>query len=231
MDTDKIKDLFDNMAENYDNQWGDNAPMNDCLHLLMGAILKDLLENAHILCVGAGTGAEIIYLAKTFANWRFTAVDPSVSMLEVCRRKLEGLGMESRCNFHVGYVDSLPVTEKYDAATSILVSQFIMEIDLRKGFFRQISTLLKEGGKLISADLSSDIHSNEFDKLLYPWTRIMAGKDFSVDKMEAIRQVYSDELSMLPPYKITEIIKAGGFDNVVQFFQAAFIHGWYAIKK
>jgi len=230
MNEEQVRASFDAMAEGYDRQWGDNAPINGCLHLLMGAVMGDLPERARILCVGAGTGAEIVYLAKRFAGWTFTAVDPSSGMLEVCRRKMAELGMESRCDYHVGYVDTLPDLGDYDAATSILVSQFISDRALRTEFFRQIALRLKPRGLLISADLSVEVGSDEFDRLLRPWTKLIAADRFSDEKVEGMRQAYTNEVSVLPPSVVEGIIGNGGFVEIVPFFQAAMIHAWFAVK-
>ena len=40
--------------------------IKDALHLLTGTVLSELPPKAKILCVGAGTGAEILYLAQKF---------------------------------------------------------------------------------------------------------------------------------------------------------------------
>lgn len=61
----------------YDARWAPLAPLRDCLHLQIGLILRHLPDNARILCVGVGTGAEIIALARQFPGWRFLASDPS----------------------------------------------------------------------------------------------------------------------------------------------------------
>jgi tRNA (cmo5U34)-methyltransferase len=90
-----------------------------------------------------GTGAEIVYLAQRFPQWRFTAVEPSAPMLEVCRLRAEEHGIASRCVFHEGYLDSLPPSEAFDAATSLLVSQFILEREARSDFFRTIAERLR----------------------------------------------------------------------------------------
>lgn len=67
--------LFDQKcAAGYDQQWFKLAPLRDALHLLMGAVLADLRVDARILCVGVGTGPELIYLGQRFTQWRFTAV-------------------------------------------------------------------------------------------------------------------------------------------------------------
>ena len=65
-----ITALFDKQASSYDQQWSKMAPINNALHLLTSAVLSELPPQAHILCVGAGTGAEILYLAQQFPHRR-----------------------------------------------------------------------------------------------------------------------------------------------------------------
>ena len=60
----EIEAIFDQQAATYDQQWARLAPLRDALNLLIGAVFSDLPDNARILCVGAGTGAEILYLAQ-----------------------------------------------------------------------------------------------------------------------------------------------------------------------
>jgi len=86
--------IFDkNHAEKYDDQWSKLAAMKDALHLFTRVILANLPNDAHILCVGVGTGAELFDLAKHNPQWKFTAVDPAAPMLELCRRKAEEQGI------------------------------------------------------------------------------------------------------------------------------------------
>ncbi|WP_232288441.1 class I SAM-dependent methyltransferase [Anaeromyxobacter sp. K] len=61
--------------------------MRDALHLVTRLALGELPAQARILCVGAGTGAELLSLAAAFPGWRFTAVDPSEPMLRRCRAR------------------------------------------------------------------------------------------------------------------------------------------------
>lgn len=93
-----------------------------------------------------GTGSELIYLAQRFPQWHFTAVEPSAPMLDVCRRRVEACGIASRCVFHEGYLDSLPGSGAFDAATSLLVSHFILERGARSNFFRAIA---KHSGRTV----------------------------------------------------------------------------------
>lgn len=226
MHQDEVKALFDKQAANYDTQWAKTASIRNCLHLLLGSLFAELPDNAGILCVGVGTGDELIYLATQNPGWRFTAVEPSGPMLDVCRQRAEKEGVTSRCVFHEGYLNSLPDTEAHDAATSFLVSQFILEESERAKFFSEIAEKLKPSGVLASADLASDIESPEYDVLLHAWMSMMSAADISLEAIERMRNAYSNDVGVLPPAKVASIIESGGFELPVQFFQAGLIHAW-----
>jgi tRNA (cmo5U34)-methyltransferase len=226
MNQDEIKTLFDQQAANYDTQWAKTAPIRNCLHFLLSSVFSGLPENANILCVGVGTGDELIYLAKQNPGWTFTAVEPSGGMLDVCRRRTEKEGIASRCIFHEGYLSSLPANEKHDAATCFLVSQFILDKTERARFFGEIAERLKPNGILASSDLASDTQSPEYDVLLRAWTNMMSAADISLETLERMRKAYANDVGVLPSEKVVEIIKSGGFELPVQFFQSGLIHAW-----
>ena len=231
MQSKEIEAIFDQQAATYDQQWAKLAPLREALNLLTASVLYDLPDNARILCVGAGTGAEILHLAQKFPQWHFTAVEPSAPMLAACRRRAEEAGIVSRCDFHCGYLDSLPATESFDAATSILVSQFILEKVSRTEFFRAIANRLRLGGQLVSADLASDINSDAYHSLLEVWLQMMTGADVTEEMRERMRTTYGRDVAVLPPEDISSIIVSGGFKAPVLFHQAGLIHAWYASRK
>jgi len=226
MNQDEIKAIFDQQAASYDAQWAKTAPIKNCLHFLLDSLFTGLPANAHILCVGVGTGVELAYLAKNNSAWRFTAVEPSGLMLDVCRQRAEKEGFASRCQFHEGYLDSLPTIELYDAATCFLVSQFILDQQARSDFFRSISSRLKPEGILASSDLASDIESSEYEILLCAWMNMMSTASISDEAIERMRKAYASDVGVLSPGRIMSIIESGGFERPVQFFQAGLIHAW-----
>ena len=226
MHQDEIKTLFDKQAANYDAQWAKTAPINDCLHFLLESLFTSLPFDARILCVGVGTGAELGHLAKKNPGWRFTAVEPSGSMLDICKQRAKQDGFASRCHFHEGYLDSLSSIELHDAATCFLVSQFILDQQERSGFFREISRNLKPDGILASSDLASDVESAEYEILLHAWMNMMTASDVPSEGRERMRKAYANDVGVLPPSRIASIIESGGFVLPVQFFQAGLIHAW-----
>ncbi|MGR4068738.1 class I SAM-dependent methyltransferase [Billgrantia sp. C5P2] len=226
MNQEEIKALFDQQAASYDTQWAKTAPIRNCLHLLLGSMFAELPADAKVLCVGVGTGDELLYLASEHPGWSFTAVEPSGAMLDICRQRTEKEGIASRCTFHEGYLGSLPVIEPHDAATCFLVSQFILDESERSRFFSEIADRLKPGGILASADLASDVESLEYEELLRAWMNMMSAADISSEAVERMRKAYATDVGVLPPAKVASIIESGGFELPVQFFQAGLIHAW-----
>jgi tRNA (cmo5U34)-methyltransferase len=218
-------------AAAYDQRFAKLAPLRDALHLLISAVFADLPSEARILCVGAGTGQELIYLARKFPQWRFAVVEPSSPMLAVCRRKAEECGITPRCVFHEGYLDSLPPSTAFDAATSLLVSQFILAPEARAGFFRAIAERLRSGGYLVSADLASDTTSSTYQNLLEVWIRLMRETGSRPEQLEQLRVTYRRDVAVLPLEQVSSIIASGGFETPVLFLQTCLIHAWYTQRS
>ena len=228
MHSDEIKAIFDQQAESYDQRWAKTAPIREALHFLLAAVFAELPVNARILCVGVGTGEEIGYLALRFPHWQFVAVEPSGAMLSVFRNKAEQGGYLLRCHLHEGYLDTLAIQEGFDGATCFLVSQFILDHSERVEFFRAIAARLLPGALLASSDLASDQTSAEYDALLKMWMHMMQGAGIPAVGIEQMRTAYSRDVAVLPPQQIALIIRSGGFDAPVMFYQAGLIHAWFS---
>ena len=228
MRSDEIKALFDQQASSYDTQWAKTAPIRDGLLFLLQAVLAGLPENARILCVGVGTGEEMVFLAKRFPRWTFTAVEPSSAMLRVCREKAETQGFASRCDLHEGYLDSLPAVYQFDAATCFLVSQFILDREARTAFFGAIAARLRAGGILASSDLACNGDDRAFEALLHVWMNMMASNGIPPEGLERMRAAYAKDVAILPSMEVASIIEAGGFEPPVGFYQAGLIHAWFS---
>lgn len=228
MDREQLKETFDQQASSYDQKWSRLAAFRDGLHILIESVFRELPVDARILCVGAGTGAEIMHLAGRFPGWTFTALDPSAGMLDACRRRAEEAGFAARCTFHEGYLESLAPDDAFDAATCLLVSQFILDKLARSQFFRAIAQRLKPGGILASSDLTGDVQSAAYQSLLQVWLRTMTVADVSPETIERMCAAYERDVAVLPAGDIEAIIVSGGFESPVQFFQAGLIHAWFS---
>jgi tRNA (cmo5U34)-methyltransferase len=230
MNPEKLKQTFDHQAPSYDQQWAKMAPIRDCMHLLLDAAFAGLPEAAQVLCVGAGTGAELSHFARAFPGWRFLALDPSGPMLEICRERAAREGFLERCRFHEGYLDTLDPASGFDAATCFLVSHFMLDQEERRGFFRAIAGRLKSGGLLASSDLCADIATDEYAVLLEDWFRLMRGAGMPPDGVDRMRAAYAKDVAILPPSELDAIVLGAGFGPPAHFFQAGLIRAWHARK-
>jgi tRNA (cmo5U34)-methyltransferase len=220
--------VFDKeMAARYDKSSAKFAQIRDAIFLLIRTILSNLPVNARILCVGVGTGSELLDLAQAFPQWQFTAVEPSAPMLDICRQRMEDNGITSRCTFHEGYLDSLPPADSFDAATCLFVSHFITQPDERSNLFHQIALRLRPQGYLINADLAYDLSASDYPGILEIWLQMISPAEAPAAEIEKMRQAYGTVVAVLPPAVVASIIAAGGFDAPVLCFQSLMMHAWY----
>lgn len=223
--------LFDAArAATYDEHSARIAPLRDPLLLITRLALAGLPPDAHVLCVGVGTGIELVDLAQAFPGWHFTGVEPAPAMLAVCRKKVEAMQLGERCVLHEGYLDSLPPQAPFDAATAILVSQFQVRPGARVRFFAEIAARLRPGGALVSADLATGPSPAAFDRLFALWGRALSLTGISAEQIAAMRALYGRDVAVVDPAEVARIIADAGFDPPVQCYQGLLIHGWYTTR-
>ncbi|SMO72285.1 class I SAM-dependent methyltransferase [Paracoccus laeviglucosivorans] len=218
------------MAESYDQKNSGLAPISDNLHFLVQMVLAGLPARARILCVGVGTGAEILSLARAFPEWRFTGVDPSAEMLEVCRGRLDRAGLLERCELIHGFAHDAPKGANFDAALAMLVAHFIGH-EHRPGFYRDIHDRLKPGGSFVSAEICVDLDAPEFPAMLQNWEQVQSRMGATPEALQKLPDTLRHVLGVLSPAQTDDLLKAAGFALPVPFFQAFLIRGVFATRS
>lgn len=216
------------MAEAYDRRNSALAPISESLHFLVRLVLADLPADARVLCVGVGTGAEILALAQAYPGWSFVGVDPSEEMLAVGRRRLEQAGVLPRCRLLHGYAKDAP-RDGFDAAVALLVAHFIRR-EGRPAFYAAIHERLRPGGAFVSAEISADLDAPEFPQMLEDWKRIQSLMGATPESLAKLADMLRDVLGVLSPAETEALWKAAGFPTPVPFFQAFMIRGWRAVR-
>jgi len=213
-------------ASDYDDQREKLVPLKDALHLCIRMLFSKLPTDARVLCVGVGTGAELLYLAQAFPQWQFTVVEPAMAMLDICRQRANECGISDRCTFHEGNLDTLPEVDNFDAATSILVSHFFVNQTDRINYFSDIASRLNPGAYMVNADLASDMSTAEHNSILKVWVTMheYAGMPVNIN-------AFGNKIALCPINEVELIIQKSGFESPVLFFQTLFIHAWYSIAK
>lgn len=223
-------DFFNaDMAKAYDARNSGLAAISENMHFLVRLVLADLPPRARILSVGAGTGAEILALAKANAAWTFVAVDPSASMLDVCRERLAEAGVLERCELIHGYVQDAPTGENFDAVLSILVAHFVPRA-AREDFYRQIHARLKPGGRFVSTEIAGDLEAPAFPEMLKNWAQVQTLMGATPESLRALPEMLRNSLTVLTAEETEASWKVAGFATPIPFFQSFMIRGWHAVK-
>lgn len=217
------------LAVAYDDRNSKLSAIADNMHFLIRLILQGLPAQSRILCVGVGTGAEILALAKAFPEWTFVGVDPSASMLEVCRERLEKVGVGNRCQLVHGYVQDVTTGEKFDAVLSVLVGHFV-KLEDRQSFYQNMLARLKKDGLLINTEISYDLNSAEFPSMLKNWEQVQTLMGATPESLATLPTQLRDFLTVLPNEQVENILRQSGAQVPVRFFQSFMISGWYARK-
>jgi tRNA (cmo5U34)-methyltransferase len=189
-----------------------------------------LNQEARILVAGAGTGKEIISYSKNNSQWCFTGFDPAEPMLSIARKKVADASLENKISLVQGLIDD--VTEKnFDAATSILVMQFLPDDGTKLNFLKGIADKLKPSAIMVLVDLEGEIGSDEYNTLNAAWKNqqlFIRGDNDRVGKEFIIRE---EEVNFIPQKRIESLLAEVGFININKFFKAYLFGGYVAIKR
>ena len=201
----------------------------DACHELAACMLAAALGNgtiAHILVAGAGGGAqEIVAAGGPEPEWRFTAVDPSPSMMEITVARLEQTGLLARTEVHVGYVDDLALERRYDAATLIGVIHHLRGDDAKRAMLGSLAARLKPNAPLIMAGNCQAYASQPL--LLAAWGERWRMQGATPDEVAAKLGKILQGADPLPSEEaVTSLLAQEGFERPKRFFSSLFWEAW-----
>jgi tRNA (cmo5U34)-methyltransferase len=221
---------FSDTAGSYDEKNQPLSTIANTLHFLISLILQCAPARARVLCVGVGTGAEILSLAQSFPEWTFVGVDPAKGMLEICGERLGQAGVLDRCELIHGYVQDVPLGEGFDVVLSLLVAHFVKREE-RLGFYQAMWQRLRNNGFFVSAEISYDLNADAFPLMLKNWERVQSLMGASATSLENLPVMLREQLAVISPAETEMLLKQCGIAIPVRFFQAFMISGWYGIKS
>lgn len=218
-------------ASVYDSKIRKIVPGYETLHDLSLSLLYHYFPSqAHILVAGAGTGQEVIACGQVNPAWRITGVDPTEKMLSIAKIHIEYANLAERVDLHLGEVKDLPIEVHFDAATSILVMQFIPDNGGKKAYLKEIASRLKPGGKFIVIDLVGDKAAREFEVFLSSWkTRQLRLGEDAEEVHKEFEHILRD-IGFITEDRMRDLLQEAGFKDICKFFQAYLFCGWIAEK-
>lgn len=223
-----VHDFDKDRARRYDHTARQTLPGYEELHNMASSLLGvELGEEARVLVVGAGTGMELLTLAEQHPRWRFTGVDPSAEMLTVARERLQERGWTDRVRLHVGHTHELPETDRYDAATCLLVIHHLPTGEQRE-LLQQIVRRLRDKAPFVVAEMIGDTASVQFQRFLAAWKIRQRTFGTADEEIEQRAQTMSSVVSFATEDRLRGLLSTAGFTDVERFFTAYFYGGWIA---
>jgi len=218
-------------AAAYDERIRRLAPGYDVLHDALASVADTMLpDDAHVLVVGAGTGTEIVRLAQVQPGWCFTAVDPSVEMLDRCRERVGAEGLGPRVEYRCDRVEALPDASRFDAATSVFVAHFIQERGAKHRFFRAIARRLRPGAPLLLADLYEGASGDALEQLTAAWRRAVRRARMEAEAVENAFARMERQIDFVPEDELAKLLDETGFSAPTRFYQSFLWGAWWTRK-
>lgn len=214
------------VVDGYDEHIRKLIPGYEVIHQQVDAILQSVLKpNSHILIVGCGTGYELEYLLKRHPNWKFTAVDPSLTMLQKAQEQVELLDKSSQVTFIHGETSALPLENCFDAALSILVAHFIAD-DIKPAFFKDIYDRLNQNAVLLTYDLMTCINPQQLQALRY----LCLAQGLTEEQCQKMLERMAQDFFSLTTEGYIKLLQKTGFESVQSYAQVLTYQGFIAKK-
>ena len=147
-----VRDVFSNVAPRYDIM---NDAMSFGIHRLWKDAMIDWLAprpGQELLDVAGGTGDVAIRFLSRAGNTHATVLDLTEGMLEIGRRRAQGLSLDDRVEWVLGDATRLPFeSNRFDACT---MAFGIRNVDAKTDAIREAFRVLRFGGRLLVLEFS-----------------------------------------------------------------------------
>jgi tRNA (cmo5U34)-methyltransferase len=224
---DSIQTFDEERAAGYDDRIRRVAPGYDLLQDAVASALETTLgEDARLLVVGAGTGAEIRAMGRARPGWHFTAVDPSAAMLDRCRRRMQAAGLDERVTYVCERVEDWTPSAPFDGATAVFVSHFLDAAATRR-FFGAVARSLQKTAPLVVADLFADGPGTDPERLRAAWRRWCLRNGMSDEEVETARARMDEGISAVSEATLTALLGEVGCAAPTRLFQCFRWGAWW----
>lgn len=219
-------DTHPDLVDNYDRMPRLFNPGYDASHAMAAALLiESMADDAQILLIGAGGGAELVRFIDSAPRWSFVATDPSAAMLDRARAKVSANYADDRVQFETCDALTAP-SGPFDAATAFLALHFVPDDGARLECYRAIHTRLRGGAPFLL--VNGAVGEADFERELRRYVahaRLMGAEQHWIDEAMVMMR---GGVHLVAPEREIELLREAGFGGIEQFYQGLWIHGWSA---
>ncbi len=218
-------EIFENERATEYNQFVETWIPN--YHYFMDSLPKLLgeTENKTLLVVGCGTGNEIERFLSATEKWRITGIDPSPEMIKQASQKFSNF---DNVNLIEGVVSDLDTSDKFGAATLLLVLHFMEDDGAKLNLLEGIAERLESGAPFILLDITgSKTQIKENLEVL----RLLLPKNLDSDDVKNRLHRIENELLTVSEERLSQLLIQAGFEAPLRFFQTSIYMGWMTRKK
>ncbi len=216
-------------AEDYDERIVRLVPGYPLAIELIATLMATLLDDdAHVLVIGTGTGADFLALAAMGPRWRFMAIDLSAPMLDRAREKAERAGIADRVEFATTTMQDFQPGHDFDAAVSVMVSHFTPDDGRRLDFYRAVSRSLRAGAPYLTVDTAASADPDTINDAVERW---LTNHDFTAAEAVTSRKRVAAGHHGISPERLAALFDEAGFAPPLPFFRALRVEGFVTRRR
>ncbi|UII56580.1 class I SAM-dependent methyltransferase [Cytobacillus spongiae] len=197
-------------------------PGYDLIYEQMVAIIKATKKPEDILVVGAGGGQELVTLSTVFPNVRYTALDPSIQMINLAKARLSNPSL--RINWYVTELREVTEQVNYDVITCHLMLHFLKE---QKNFIRDVSNRLKPGGLCFISSIIAEEESQSTNRF---WQQHLRNNRVPNEAIDQFQSSLGKTTHPVSTELLHQWLKEEDFFQVIPYFKSYFVEAFVAIK-
>lgn len=226
-----MMEFTNTLATEYEKGIRRTLPSYDAmLRLTQTFFCSTLPTEATLLVVGAGSGNEILQLAKQQPQWAFVGIDPAEAMLQIAEERLKSLPNDIQLIPGTLLDTSLPLTQ-FDAASCLLVLHFIPSYEDKLATLKEIAEHLKPNAPFVVVSKYGELGSAETELQFDLWrAHWLQHTKLTPEQIADFEQTLR-ALSFMREEDILALLQEAGFTKPSRFFATTLFGGWVCYKK
>lgn len=227
--SDKIEVFDKERSFNYDTKIKDLIPeYENILTKIEAFLISNYSKECElkILCIGCGTGTEIVRIAKISSKWKVYGCDPSIDMLNAAEEKIK-LNNLNNVKLKHGTIEVFN-KDKFDVINISLVLHFFNSKDKYK-LLKKISQVLKLDGNLIISDIYL---ANNFEQKLNDLRLDISKQNFlDTNSLNNYINHIRDDIKYISDKEISEMLNTLNFVKIIRTIDKYVFGQWVSTFK